>query len=221
MVWLRCPRRETCVKRDGCVRRPQDTFETPCSERAATQAATLTPLRPCTRTCRGTRLFTTTPAPQSGGPSAAGHHAGQDRVVLVIVKPRRWRSDRAFRTALGLTMPARGARFRTCVMAGRYVVRWMSLTSASTAAILWLPRRCFDLHPLRIATSPAERVTDRQPRFSIARITPRSSVRRSPPIALIAPPELPHIAGTQHRGFRRHPLAGGSVADFDLHRSKS
>jgi hypothetical protein len=27
-------------------------------------------------------------------------------------------------------------------------------------------------HPLRIATSPAERVNDRQPRSSIARITP-------------------------------------------------
>jgi len=33
-------------------------------------------------------------------------------------------------------------------------------------------------HPLRIATSPAERVTDRQPRFSIARTPKGSSIRR-------------------------------------------
>jgi hypothetical protein len=46
------------------------------------------------------------------GVRAAGHHADEDPAVLVIVKPRRWRSDRAFRTASGLTMPARGADLR-------------------------------------------------------------------------------------------------------------
>ena len=37
--------------------------------------------------------------------------------MLDIVKPRRWRSDRACRTASGLTMPARGAGVRSYVMA--------------------------------------------------------------------------------------------------------
>jgi hypothetical protein len=83
----------------------------------------LTPLRLCTRTCRGTRLSRALPRLNLAAASAASHHAGQDRAVLVIVKPRRWRSDRAFRTASGfhptahacavgtsgLTMPARGA----------------------------------------------------------------------------------------------------------------
>jgi len=33
---------------------------------------------------------------------ASGHHTSQDLAVLVIVKPRRWRSARAFRTAAGI-----------------------------------------------------------------------------------------------------------------------
>jgi hypothetical protein len=78
-------------------------------------------------TTRLTQCLTPVIATGSDG-SGRGHHAGQRRAVLVIVKPRRWRSDRAFRTALDLTMPARGAGV-SHLRGGRQVcVRWISLT---------------------------------------------------------------------------------------------
>src|SRR5687767_14968536 len=101
---------DACIRRGGCVRRPQHTRETPCTERAYDTASDVDVAWVCaTRTCHGTRPCPRSAVTQSGGAGAAGHHAGKDRAVLVIVKPRRWRSDRAFRTALGLTTPARGA----------------------------------------------------------------------------------------------------------------
>jgi hypothetical protein len=82
-----------CTKRGGCVRRPQDTFVTPCMDVGWNLLVHASALRPVTV-------------------RAAGHHTDQDRAVLVIVKPRRGRSDRAFRTASGLTTPPRGADVR-------------------------------------------------------------------------------------------------------------
>jgi hypothetical protein len=65
-------------------------------------------------------------------------------------------------------------------------------------------------HPLRIATSPAERVTDRQPRFSIARILNEVPNGGSPPIALIAFRKLrSDTAGPQPRGHRTARSGGG------------
>ena len=92
------------------MRRPQDTFETPCTERGCDTGSDVDAAGSAhSDMSRQAVVHEGSHSCDLAAHGAAGHHAGQDRAVLVIVKPRRCRSDRAFRTALGLTMPARGA----------------------------------------------------------------------------------------------------------------
>ena len=103
---------DACAKRGGCARRPQNTFETPCTASAAPPHMHQLPIDLQVGRRHGTHLLVHVSATRPVGVRAAGHHTDQDRAVLIIVKPRRLRSDRAFRTATGLTMPARGADIR-------------------------------------------------------------------------------------------------------------